>query len=474
MVTLSGFFKAAWPIIGDEVTKAVQDFFASGKLLRQINATLITLIPKVASPAVVGEFRPISCCNVIYKVIKKVIVQRLQLVLSKIESPTQNAFVPGRRISNNILLAQELFSGYNRRDQPPRCAMKVDLRKAYDMLEWDFIISALTYLGFLLDLFHGLRNALRLAHSRSLLMANYGVFFPGARGIRQGDPMSPYLFVIAMEVLHLLLTQRVDQSEDFRYHWHCEKIGLVNLCFADDLLLFCRAEIQSVQLFRDALMIFVEWSGLEANPSKSQLIVSKAARDMRQHLLNVLGFQEGTLPVRYLGVPLISSRLMLGDSSPLLNKVDERLNGWGKLQLSFVARVQLLRSVISSLNTHWAMAFVLPKGVIRDIEARMRKFLWHGNSSSGMAKVAWKDVCKPIEGGGQGIRALEPLNRALMSQHFWSVVTQNQNSVWVTWVVAYRLKMGFVWTVSTNTRSWSWRKIIRLRNQLLGRTNTPS
>ncbi|KAL0455560.1 UNVERIFIED_CONTAM: hypothetical protein Slati_0895200 [Sesamum latifolium] len=99
-------------------------------------------------------------------------------------------------------------------------------------------------------------------------------------------------------------------------------------------------------------------------------------------------------------------------------------------KLSFAAWVQLLRSVISSLNTYWAMAFVLPKGVIRDIEARMRKFLWHGNSSSGMAK--------------------------------------NQNSVWVTWVLAYRLKTGSVSTVNTNTGSWSWRKIVRLRNQLLG------
>ncbi|KAL0444839.1 UNVERIFIED_CONTAM: hypothetical protein Slati_2206600 [Sesamum latifolium] len=125
-------------------------------------------------------------------------------------------------------------------------------------------------------------------------------------------------------------------------------------------------------------MMFAEWSGLEANPSKSQIIVSKAAWDVKQQLLNVLGFWEGTLPVRYLGVPLISSRLTAGDCAPLLRKVDERLQGWSKLQLSFAAGVQLLRSVIMSLNIYWAMAFVLPRSVIKVIEARMRRFLLHG------------------------------------------------------------------------------------------------
>ncbi|KAL0420603.1 UNVERIFIED_CONTAM: LINE-1 retrotransposable element O protein [Sesamum latifolium] len=196
----AGFFKAAWSVIGDELTTAIQDFFVSGKLLKQVNATVLSLIPKVANPTTVAEFRPISCCNVLYKAITKIIVQRMQGVMDKIIRPPQNAFVPGNRISNNILLGQELFHGYNRQNLPSRCALK----------------------------------------------------------------------------------------------------------------------------------------------------------------------------------------------------------GWSSLSLSFAARVQLLKSVILALNVYWAMEFILPKGVLKAIDARMRNFLWRGGRDAGVAKVAWVDVCKPLEEGGQG------------------------------------------------------------------------
>ncbi|KAL0393190.1 UNVERIFIED_CONTAM: hypothetical protein Sradi_2541800 [Sesamum radiatum] len=144
----SGFFKAAWPIVGEEVSKTIIDFFSTGCLLKQLNATLLTLIPKVRTPHSVADFRPISCCNVIYKVITKIFVSRIREILDLLISPSQNAFVPGRLISDNVLLAQELFSGYNQCRLPPRCALKVDLRKTYDTVEWDFLFATLRMFGF--------------------------------------------------------------------------------------------------------------------------------------------------------------------------------------------------------------------------------------------------------------------------------------------------------------------------------------
>ncbi|KAL0455331.1 UNVERIFIED_CONTAM: hypothetical protein Slati_0872300 [Sesamum latifolium] len=114
-------------------------------------------------------------------------------------------------------------------------------------------------------------------------------------------------------------------------------------------------------------------------------------------------------PVKYLGLPLISSRLTAGDLMPLIQKVDERLKGWGKMQLSFAARVQLLKSDISALNIYWAMAFILPKGVIKNIESRMKKFLWQGGTGTGISKVVWAEVCKPLDEGARGSGHSNPL-----------------------------------------------------------------
>ncbi|KAL0420739.1 UNVERIFIED_CONTAM: LINE-1 reverse transcriptase [Sesamum latifolium] len=196
-----GFFKAAWPIVGEEVTQAILEFFLHGKLLKQVNATLLVLIPKVQAPSRVSDFRPISCCNVLYKVITKIIVQRLRPVLDNLISPSQNAFVPGRSIGDNILLAQELFTGYNQQHLPPRCALKVDLRKAYDTVEWDFMLATLNLFRFPPQFIRWIEECITSTSFSVCLNGTPHGFFAGAQGLRQGDPMSPYLFVLVMEVL---------------------------------------------------------------------------------------------------------------------------------------------------------------------------------------------------------------------------------------------------------------------------------
>ncbi|KAK4384511.1 Retrovirus-related Pol polyprotein from type-2 retrotransposable element R2DM [Sesamum angolense] len=372
----SGFFKAAWPVVGEEVSKAIIDFFKTGRLLKQLNATLLTLIPKVRTPHSVAEFRPISCCNVVYKVISKIIVSRIREILDLLISPSQNAFVPGRLISDNILIAQELFSGYNQCRLPLRCALKVDLRKAYDTLEWDFLIAALRMFGFPAVFIRWIEECVTSAHYSVVVNGGVHGFFAGARGLRQGDPMSPYLFVLVMEVLHMILQQLIEQDGEFQYHCRCKDLNLFQLSFADDLLLFCKADVRSVCLFGRGLDTFATLSGLHTNPQKSQLIISKAASRLCDSLLATLGFQEGHLPVRYLDLPLISALLSVADCQPLLQKIDSRIKGWEGVQLSFAGRVQLIKSVLISFEVYWAMAFILPKGIINEMIKRLERYLF--------------------------------------------------------------------------------------------------
>ncbi|KAK4384401.1 hypothetical protein Sango_3065100 [Sesamum angolense] len=159
--------------------------------------------------------------------------------------------------------------------------------------------------------------------------------------------MSLYLFVLVMEVLQMILQQFIDQDGQFHYHWRCTELKLFQLSFADDLLLLCKADVQS------------------------------AASGLRDSLLETLGFQEGHLPVRYLGLPLISARLSIADCQPLLQKIDSCIKGWRESS-SLCRSGAAYQICLGFLGVYWAMAFILPKGIINEMIKRLRSFLWKG------------------------------------------------------------------------------------------------
>ncbi|KAL0321974.1 UNVERIFIED_CONTAM: hypothetical protein Scaly_2493800 [Sesamum calycinum] len=113
------------------------------------------------------------------------------------------------------------------------------------------------------------------------------------------------------------------------------------------------------------------------------------------------------------------------------------------------------------------MAFILPKGIIKEVIKRLRTFLWKGTSESGYPKVAWDVVCRLVEEGGQGIRNIFALNRALMSKHLGAVIKQDRTSIWVDWIIHVRLRDSSIWTVQENKGAWGWRKMLALRHTLL-------
>lgn len=202
---ISCFFKKSWSIVGQDFISAVLFFFTSKSLHRSINVTNIVLVPKVENPVSMNDFRPIACCTVIYKCISKILANHLKQVLSKVIGKSQSVFLPGRQISDAILLAQELMHEHHRDKSPARCAMKIDLRKAFDTIRWDYIGAALKAIEFPQEAIDWITLCFTTPHFSVSLNGETKGFFQASRGIRQGDPLSPYLFVLAMEGLSSML-----------------------------------------------------------------------------------------------------------------------------------------------------------------------------------------------------------------------------------------------------------------------------
>nr|GEW18412.1 hypothetical protein [Tanacetum cinerariifolium] len=271
------FFKKGWDVVGEDVCRVVRDFFTNGKLLKEVNHTFLALIPKVATSTNVTDFRPISSCNVLYKCISKILTNRIIEGIKEVVSENQSAFVPGRRISYNILLTQELMHNYHRNMGPPRCAFKVDIQKACDTVDWRFLGFILMKFVFHQTMIKWIMACVTSPSYSISINGNIHGFFKGKCGIRQGDPLSPYLFTLVMEVLTLILHRRVRLSDSFRvrlsdsfqFHKQCEELNIINLCFVNDLFLFTRGDFDSAKVIMESLDEFKGVSGLVPSIPKS-------------------------------------------------------------------------------------------------------------------------------------------------------------------------------------------------------------
>lgn len=456
------FFTGNWKAVGRDVMDAVQEFFSSGCLLQQWNTTILSLIPKKTNANRISDFRPISCCNTVYKVISKLLADRLKLILPSVISNAQSAFIPGRLLLENVLMATELVQGYNWKSISKRSMLKVDLKKAFDSVNWDFLVLILQTLGFppsFVNLIYQCISTTRFSVSINGELCGY---FKGTRGMRQGDPLSPYLFVLAMEVFSQMLYKEFD-SDQIGYHPTAINPQVTHLAFADDIMIFFDGEYGSLRHISATLETFATWSDLSMNRNKTELFTA-GLNTVESTEINSIGFSVGTLPVRYLGLPLMHRKLRICDYKPLLDQLRARFSSWSSRALSYVGRRQLISSVIYGTLNFWFSTFLLLKGCLKQVESLCCRFLWNGNiNARASARVSWANCCFPKEEGGLGLRDLILWNKTLNLKLIWLLYQENE-SLWASWCKEHRLKGISLWSIDEEKQgSWIWKSILKLR-----------
>ncbi|CAN0830758.1 LINE-1 retrotransposable element ORF2 protein [Linum grandiflorum] len=317
------FFQRFWPIVGGDVTSGILDFFRSDSLLRSLNHTWMTLIPKVLGADSMRQLRPIGLCTVFYKTISKIITTRLGNILPNIVSSNQNGFIRHRSITDNVLLAHELMHYLKLHASGKRdyMALKVDMEKAYDRVEWGFLFQLLTCLGFPNLWISLICECLSSATIFVLVNGSLYGFFSPSRGLRQGDPLSPLLFALCSEGLTRLIEGHLQRKSLHGIRINRRALEISHLMFADDTILFLRVSPESIQILSTLFQRYEALSGQRINLTKSTVrFSSNVSEELQLAYSELLGTPLAEDSDRYLGLPSISFNLRLGHSVSLRNK----------------------------------------------------------------------------------------------------------------------------------------------------------
>ncbi|XP_043814106.1 uncharacterized protein LOC122724009 [Manihot esculenta] len=300
------FFQRHWKILGPDICKACREWLARGALPANISNTLLVLIPKCDNPMLVKDFRPIALCNVVYKTLSKALANRFKRVLDKIISPNQSAFVPGRLITDNFIVAFETIHGLKQqtRGSDGFCALKIDIAKAYDRVDWAYLSAMLSALGFSTTWIGWMRMCFSdIIYKITLNDSEIGPVIP-TRGLRQGDPISPYLFFIVAEGLSLLIQNRESLGliQGCPAKQGCPRIS--HLFFVDDSLLFFKGIVMEASQVKSLLAVYEKASGQSINFDKSAIMFSPCIRDdICIAVSTVLSVHQSLGTSTYLGLP---------------------------------------------------------------------------------------------------------------------------------------------------------------------------
>ncbi|XP_050232953.1 uncharacterized protein LOC126681456 [Mercurialis annua] len=458
------FYGRSWQIVKEDIMQIFNDFCSTGLFPKGLNTAFLILIPKVKGASNIKDFRPISLINGIFKLLSKVLANRLAPCLPDIISENQFGFIKGRSIHECHSIASEIINLSSRRKEQ-NFLIKLDFQKAFDSISWSFIMGVLRQMKFSSLWVDWISSLLSTSQLSVLINGSPSENFYMERGVRQGDPLSPMLFVIAAEGFKILIDKAKDLGliQGIRIEDYHESLSILQ--FADDTLLFIPNNMEMIKNLLRILRCFELISGLRINFKKSSIIGLNVQEADLTAAANILNCKTEKLPIDYLGMPLSKNVLKISHFDHLKHNFMHHLALWKGNLLSPAGRLVLIKSVLASLHVYSMCNLAIPFSVIAYLESNMRMFLWSGSANGrGLCKVAWDTVCLPTRYGGLNIPSLHLKNQSLLLKWVWKLISCDKQSMWFLVVRDSSRLNSWHDIISTNNKSLStmWRGIRKI------------
>ncbi|GAU38215.1 hypothetical protein TSUD_226360 [Trifolium subterraneum] len=449
------FYQRFWEQCSDDIFNAASTWLERGYFPTSLNDTNICLIPKCDNPTSMKDLRPISLCNVLYKMISKVLANRMKCCLDKCVSQEQSAFVEGRSILDNALIATKVIHALKRKTKGRRgeLTLKIDISKAYDKVDWVFLRGVMTRMRFT-DVW--IRWVMMCVSS-----VNYSMLMNSDRV----GPISP-------ECLTALIHQAVGKGDLHGVRICRGAPEVSHLLFEDDCFLFCRANVAEVNELMRILHTYETASGQEVNLVKSEVFISRnMSQAAKEDLSRILGVKLVLGTGIYLGLPSMAGRSKKTIFSYIKDRIWKRINSWRGRELSKADKEIMVKSVLQAIPSYVMSMFILPASFIDDIEKMINAFWWrsgstNNNNTKGIHWLAWERLACPKAYGGLGFRNFEAFNKAMVAKQVWNIV-QNPNSLVAKLIKARYFPRSSLFEAPLGYNlSFAWRSMCQARQIL--------